>query len=1094
MKTLARSFIGGEITPDALARVDDAKVQNGAAELLNMRVTAQGVAYKRPGRRFVNRVKDGHTLPINLIPYRISADRTVGVEVGSGYLRFHSTQGSLLHAVNWLVASVDIVADTLTMSDPHGLANDDRIRVISPAGTAPAGVDEMFDYFAVVVDTHTVKLSTVAGGFGPVNITGVGTGEVRVYVSADVPAEYSVPQQGVSSAASASWTWLAAHTLATGDPVFINAVAGAPSVPPMVAGQIVYARLIDGTHTSFHLTEAAALAGTGAIVGGLVSTIDCRKSYQTTDRVFWRGAGKGFYYVRETTHDIAFPVPAPPALPANFYRFPDSGEYEIPSPWDNSDAFELNYDQDEDELIVTHADYDPRKLRFVDATAAWRLDVVTFAAALAAPTGVAIDTSTGQGQGVSIQVMTAAVGAPYVFTSGQLAPAPIVQHNLGDGEVVYVTRDTPGQLGNINNAPIPGYFRVVFLTTTTFHLTHTESGAAVFRDPVFADPLNGVLNGTERIRVATQAASETTYYKVTAVDKDGRESAPSAEVSRLNNLTAESAFNRITWNAVAGAERYRIYKRVNGLFGLVGDVEVPNVEFVDDNIEADFTITLPLNDTELAATRPAAVSYFDQRAVYALGNRVWLTQTGTSNDLTHHLPLLDTDRISFEMRIGIRAVVRHLLGLGHLMAMTDSAEVRITPLNSDVLSPSSISNRVQSRIGAAFAKPQVFNASVLFAAARGGHVFEMSFRQESGGFVTSDVCLRANHLFDGRELVTATQTLFRDPTGWFVSSDGGLLGLTYSPEEQVGAWHQHRVDGAVVEAAVGVADGSASEQLLLVVRRTLNGVTERFIEADTPERAPADEGVFVDASVSFDGRNTDTTFEVRAADAMSWVPGDTVTVFSDEFLFRLGTVDAGEQLILIDSAGAEHVLTLLSVLGYDTVSGFPSMLMQLTSGTPLPAELRNVATTSWAVARRRFRVTHLAVPNLRVCADGEPLTVDVVGGEITLPVPARLVHAGLGYTARLKTVPLAAQVEAAAQGMTKAVKHVWLRVDADTLNFRIGPSVDRLNVVRPQDIRERVARVLLPGLWSELGQVVVESSEPTALVVLGATLDVAPGA
>ena len=73
--------------------------------------------------------------------------------------------------------------------------------------------------------------------------------------------------------------------------------------------------------------------------------------------------------------------------------------------------------------------------------------------------------------------------------------------------------------------------------------------------------------------------------------------------------------------------------------------------------------------------------------------------------------------------------------------------------------------------------------------------------------MTGDLLLRAPHLFDGYEIVDMAYSKAPQPIVWFVSDSGRLFGLTYVPEQQVGAWHWHGTDG-IFESCAVVAEGS----------------------------------------------------------------------------------------------------------------------------------------------------------------------------------------------------------------------------------------------------------------------------------------------
>ena len=96
IRTLNRSFGGGELTPEMYGRIDDAKFQSGLATCRNFIVLPHGVVSNRPGTAYVNTVKTS-AKKTRLIPFSYSTTQTMVLEFGEGYIRFH-TQGSSLLA------------------------------------------------------------------------------------------------------------------------------------------------------------------------------------------------------------------------------------------------------------------------------------------------------------------------------------------------------------------------------------------------------------------------------------------------------------------------------------------------------------------------------------------------------------------------------------------------------------------------------------------------------------------------------------------------------------------------------------------------------------------------------------------------------------------------------------------------------------------------------------------------------------------------------------------------------------------------------------------------------------------------------------
>ena len=381
------------------------------------------------------------------------------------------------------------------------------------------------------------------------------------------------------------------------------------------------------------------------------------------------------------------------------------------------------------------------------------------------------------------------------------------------------------------------------------------------------------------IRDSTYEAHE---YVVTAIGSNLiDESAQSGSGSANNNIFVTGAKNTVTWNAVTGASRYRVYKQSGGIYGFLG--ETTSTTLVDDNISPDFSRTPPIHENDFVGTGnyPGAVSYFEQRRVFAGTNNapqnIWMTKSGTESNMSFGLPIRDDDRIEFRVAAREANTIRHIVPLTNLLMLTGSAEWRITSVNSDAITPSSISVKPQSYVGANNAQPVIVNNSMVYAAARGGHVRELGYNWQANGFITGDLSLRAAHLFDNLTIEDMALSKSPIPIVWAISSNGKLLGLTYVPEQQIGAWHQHDTDGTFESVAcVSEADDDVT---YCVIKRTINGSTKRYIERmGTRLFKTQRDNFFVDAGATYNGTNTDTNKTVTISGGTTYVKGQSVTI------------------------------------------------------------------------------------------------------------------------------------------------------------------------------------------------------------------------
>jgi hypothetical protein len=164
---------------------------------------------------------------------------------------------------------------------------------------------------------------------------------------------------------------------------------------------------------------------------------------------------------------------------------------------------------------------------------------------------------------------------------------------------------------------------------------------------------------------------------------------------------------------------------------------------------------------------------------------------------------------------------------------------------------------------------------MLYVAARGGHLRELGFSRDAGGYTTGDISLRAPHLFDNLDITSMAFCSAPYPIVWCVSTAGNLVGLTYVPEQQVGAFFRRDTVNGVYESCAAVAEG-AEDVLYVVARRFINGRSVRYIER-TASRAfvdPAD-AFFVDCGATYKGAQTVTV------SGLTWLEGQTVSILAD---------------------------------------------------------------------------------------------------------------------------------------------------------------------------------------------------------------------
>ena len=771
------------------------------------------------------------------------------------------------------------------------------------------------------------------------------------------------------------------------------------------------------------------------------------------------------------------PVPLAfnPPNAAYWYLIPTPA-YEIPTPYAEADLFDLHYVQSADVLTIVHPNYAPRELRRLGATT-WTLSTISFVSPIpapAAPTVVAV-----RGIGVNIASITNA--NPAVITT-------VAAHQFQLGDPINISG--VGVMTQIN-----GWFTVADITPNTELQVHVYATG----ENINSIPYGAATPNTGTVQYGNQTNDLINYYKLTSIATNGfDESVASVAGNVANNLSVSGASNNLSWVAVPGALRYNVYKQQSGLYGYIGQTE--GLTFNDNNIAPDMGITPPIVDPVFASAGnyPQAVSYFEQRRVFAGTTNepqsMWMTRSGTESDMSYSLPVKDDDRINFRVAAREANTIRHVIPLTQLILLTSAAEWRVSPVNSDAITPTTVSVRPQSYVGASNVQPEIINNSMVYCAARGGHVRELGYSWQSNGFITGDLSIRAAHLFDNFTIVDMCYAKSPQPLLWFVSSTGKLLGLTYVPEQQIGAWHQHDTDG-IFESCTVVAEGN-EDSLYVIVRRTVNGNSVRYVERMATRQVNLlKDCFFVDAGSTYNGTNL-TAMTVTVTGGTTWGPADVLTITASSSLFVWpGTTDVGDAIVLTDSTGASYRLKILATSS--------ALVATAKVDKVIPVALRATPTAVWAFARDTVSgLSHLEGKTVSILADGAVMPqVVVTGGVAILERASVVVHVGLPYQSDLQTLPVALNIDAFAQGRVKNVNQSWIRVFQSSGVF-VGPDANKLTEVKqrtvepygsPPSLKSDEVSVLMTPTWAQSGQIYIRQSDPLPLTVVGITTEIVVG-
>ena len=1109
MKATQISFSSGEISPEMQGRIDVRQYQYGLATCRNFIVRPQGVLDRRVGMRYAGAAYSD-SYKSRLIPFKFNDTEAYAIELSHQRGRIWK-DGNL---VTWAtpkggsIESIDDATDTLTFASRHGLSTNDEIQLI---GSEMLGLTPGTTYKAQVVDSRTITLNTT--GDSHQTIGGTLSGTLRVFLNSEMPDDYQAGEQSiVSQTDDLRDIETTGHGLAVGDTIRFKA-----SSPTSTLNNLGFYSTID--YFVVEVVDANNFRVSDVRNGEAITataTMGAQKWYRRYlegAAVFWSGASGAAHGVYRAKADISATATA--VATSDWELLPEDGTYTFDLPYSDTELAKLTYTQSNDVMTLAHPDYAPLELiRY--GLAHWSTQSVTFEPNVATPTlstpvvdrGTALKISMenlqlyikdgiGGATGNLGSIAEFAIGFRYSRNYSASAPgAGFVGGGkaLAVGDMVYVEYDSTPSGGAASiyfpaDGSNDGYYTIGhFLEEDKINFGDVrirllkESGEWV---PGLGTSSVYTTTGQRYVNLnlyfASNSALREQKYKVTALDAARSESfAQDTPVTASNIIEVAGATNTLTWDAIPGAVRYRVYREFDGLFGLIAETE--ETTFVDDNsAEEDMSITPPLRDDFLNGTgnHARAVSYFEQRRVFGGSNNrprtLLMTRSGTESDMSYSLPVKDTDRISVTLAAREAAVIRHIVPMQDLMLLTQQGEWRLFTINSDAITPETVAVRQQGEVGANNVQPIMVNNVVAYAAARGGHVRSVMFNQQRQGYLSGDISLRAAHLFDNYELTDAAFQQAPYPIMWWVSSSNKLLGCTYIPEEEIMAWHQHDSGTASFESVCVVPEGLQDTTYVVVVR---DGV--RSIERMVPDVVvDLDNSVFVDSASVRDGYSSTYTggATITFQQTASYQVGDTVRVTASGVAFS--PADIGE-FLQVTSDGEVYTMEILAA-----PSGTEVDVRLLRD---LPQTVYSATISTWAMATKTVTgLAHLNGQTVQVVEDGSyTKTYTVANGEISLSAPAARVIVGLGYDSDMQTLPQAYQVEGFGQGTSKIVRDVWLRL-LNTAGLKVGPSSSSLVTVDSMtttSLQSGEFETSVPSEWTQSGQMFVRQSLPLPATIL----------
>jgi len=636
------------------------------------------------------------------------------------------------------------------------------------------------------------------------------------------------------------------------------------------------------------------------------------------------------------------------------------------------------------------------------------------------------------------------------------------------------------------------------LSSKIYEVVHPYSEAQLF-DVHYAQ-VNDVLNLThgshppaELIRMAS---NDWTYGEVTLKGgpfQDENDDLawtvnPSATTGNIT-ITASQA----TWNA----------NHVGSLFKIGGTTGTPSVQgYVEiTGFTSSTSVSATVKETlsgsastdewaygsfSVDAGYPATVTFHERRRWYARTNLEPQTKWASKPFIYDDYATGDADDDALALRLNTEKAndIKWLSSGTTLATGTFGGEfVTSAGQNQTSLTPDNANATRQTGWGSLNIQPQKIASYVYYVQRGGRKIRELFYYWDLDQYKSVDMTILSEHITEsGIKSIAYQQN--PDTTLHCIRNDGQIASLVREDDQEVKAWTRQVTDGEFESMAVIPNVGGEYDECWVVVKRTINGNTKRYIERFespiVPERQ--DDCFYVDSGLKYNAFDGTTGNSLT----LSALTGTGITVTAGSAIFALD--DIGQRVRAINSDG--------DYVGEVRITGYTSDTV-VTGDVTYDFDSLTYSGNEWGLSVTTIRgLEHLEAKTVSILADGAVQTEKTVAsGEIEMERDAFKISVGLPYRAIMQTLSIEAGSEmGTAQGKKKRLYQLGLKV-YKTLGIKIGGSEDKVfNVTlrNPQTlmgtpealVTDTIPNILFTGGWVYEGEVVIVQDNPLPMHIL----------
>ena len=195
------------------------------------------------------------------------------------------------------------------------------------------------------------------------------------------------------------------------------------------------------------------------------------------------------------------------------------------------------------------------------------------------------------------------------------------------------------------------------------------------------------------------------------------------------------------------------------------------------------------------------------------------------------------------------------------------------------ITPTAIMIRPHSPHGSNSVAPVRAYSYTLFMQKAGRKLREFKYDLYTDTFISEDLSILSEHITLGGITDMAFQ---QEPYSalWMVRGDGQLVCMTYNPLNKQYGWSRHITDGLFESVACIPSPDGTYDQVWVIVRRTVNGATRRYVEYFDPN-------LTVDSGLTYSGA------PVTSVSGLTHLETKTVAIVGDGAVYPSQTVASG---------------------------------------------------------------------------------------------------------------------------------------------------------------------------------------------------------